>query len=236
MDQAKIGKFIKAMRKEKALTQSQVAELLGISDKTVSKWETGCGMPDLALMQPLCKLLGISLNELFSGQRLDEKAYYMEVEKNITKLKDEAKDLLVSECLQKIVLRNFEQKDGDLEVLQKFYCPFLSREATFDMVGEWNTLNYDGKYFEMFAVVCDGKVVGTLSLFEHSESVVSIGTEIFSQFRGMDYGTMATRRAIELCKQKGYKIICRQVREDNIAGKKLHASLGFETDNYVLYK
>lgn len=57
MDQVKIGQFIKAIRKEKNLTQREAAERMGISEKTVSKWETGNGLPKVSLMLPLCNLL-----------------------------------------------------------------------------------------------------------------------------------------------------------------------------------
>ncbi len=68
MNQSKIGKFISECRKAKGLTQSQLAETLGITDKAVSKWETGKSMPDLSLFTPLCSLLGITLNELLLGE------------------------------------------------------------------------------------------------------------------------------------------------------------------------
>lgn len=68
MDQKKIGGFIAARRKETGLTQSQLAEMLGITDKAVSKWETGKSMPDLSLFCPLCDLLHITLNELLAGE------------------------------------------------------------------------------------------------------------------------------------------------------------------------
>ena len=98
MDQVKIGRFIKAMRKEKNLTQREVAERLSISEKTVSKWETGNGMPEVSLMMPLCELLNISVNELLSGERLDEKLYYEKAEQNIMSLiqeKAEAKKKII---------------------------------------------------------------------------------------------------------------------------------------------
>lgn len=57
MDQSKIGKFIAQVRKEQSFTQRQLADMLGISDKTVSKWETGNGLPEVSLMMPLCELL-----------------------------------------------------------------------------------------------------------------------------------------------------------------------------------
>ena len=89
MDQIKIGQFIKSARKAKSLTQREVAEKLGISEKTVSKWETGNGLPEVSLMLPLCELLEISVNELLSGDRLDEKQYFEKAEQNIMSLIEE---------------------------------------------------------------------------------------------------------------------------------------------------
>ena len=86
MDQIKIGRFIKALRKEKSLTQRELSELLDISEKTVSKWETGNGLPEVSLMLPLCKMLNITVNELLSGERLDEKSYIQKAEENIVSL------------------------------------------------------------------------------------------------------------------------------------------------------
>lgn len=99
MEQVKIGKFIQEMRKEQSLTQRELAEKLNISDKTVSKWETGNGLPEVALMLPLCELLHISVNELLSGQRLDEKQYFKKAEENIMDLLKER-----AEAKKKIVL------------------------------------------------------------------------------------------------------------------------------------
>ena len=75
MDQIKIGKFISEMRKEQSLTQSELAEMLNISNKTISKWECGNGMPELSLLIPLCQILKINLNELFSGEKLTNSNY-----------------------------------------------------------------------------------------------------------------------------------------------------------------
>lgn len=72
MDQIKIGAFISKCRKAKGWTQNQLAEKLGITDKAVSKWETGRSMPDYSLFTPLCNLLEISLNELLSGEQIPE--------------------------------------------------------------------------------------------------------------------------------------------------------------------
>lgn len=68
MDQMKIGRFIAERRKQCGYTQMQLAEKLNITDRAVSKWETGRSMPDSSIMPELCKLLGITLNDLFNGE------------------------------------------------------------------------------------------------------------------------------------------------------------------------
>ena len=89
MDQKRIGAFIAQCRREKNLTQIQLAEQLGITNQAVSKWENGRGMPDVSLLQPLCDALGISLNELFSGEHISTEEYKGKAEENICKLFNE---------------------------------------------------------------------------------------------------------------------------------------------------
>lgn len=86
MDQIKIGRFIAEERKKKNLTQRQLADILGISDKTVSKWERGNGFPEISLLLPLCSELEISVNELLSGERLQEVDYKEKAEENMMNL------------------------------------------------------------------------------------------------------------------------------------------------------
>ena len=71
MDQLKIGKFIAECRKQKQLTQLQLADKLGITDKAISKWERGIAMPDTSIMLELCDILCISVNELLNGERIN---------------------------------------------------------------------------------------------------------------------------------------------------------------------
>lgn len=89
MNQVKIGKFIAEMRKEQNLTQKQLADKLGISDRTISKWECGKGMPDVGLMIPLCEEIKINVNELLSGERLSENHYSKRAEENMMRLIEE---------------------------------------------------------------------------------------------------------------------------------------------------
>lgn len=83
MDQIKIGKFIASCRKEQDMTQAVLAEKLGISDRAISKWETGKSMPDSGIMLELCELLKINVNELLSGERIMAEAYDKRAEENL---------------------------------------------------------------------------------------------------------------------------------------------------------
>lgn len=86
MDQIRIGKFIAETRKSRSLTQGQLANTLSISDKTVSKWECGKGLPEVSLMLPLCEALGITVNDLLSGERVSPKDYQKKAEENMMDL------------------------------------------------------------------------------------------------------------------------------------------------------
>lgn len=93
MNQIRIGKFIAEMRKQQNLTQREFANALGISDKTVSKWECGNGMPELSFMQPICKILKIDLNELFSGEKLADADYKKKAVENMLALINESEKM-----------------------------------------------------------------------------------------------------------------------------------------------
>ena len=86
MDQIKIGKFIAECRKENNLTQMQLAEKLNITDRAISKWENGKGMPDSSIMIDLCNELKISVNELLSGEKIEMKEYNKKAEENLFEL------------------------------------------------------------------------------------------------------------------------------------------------------
>jgi len=118
MNQVKIGAFISERRKAKGWTQSQLAEKLEITDKAISKWETGRSMPDLSLFMPLCTLLDITLNELFAGERIAEE-----------KLKEKADEVLMDVITNWLGHDKWEPKECDtapqnvleVENVSKFY-------------------------------------------------------------------------------------------------------------------
>ena len=83
MNQEKIGKFISKCRKDKKMTQSELAEKLGVTDKSIGNWENGRNMPDLSLFKPLCDELGITINDLLSGEIISKDQYQEKFEENI---------------------------------------------------------------------------------------------------------------------------------------------------------
>ena len=86
MDQVKIGAFIAERRKQEGLTQLQLAQILSVTDKAVSKWETGKGLPDAASMLPLCKVLRITVNDLLSGEIVAVDNYDKELEQKLIEM------------------------------------------------------------------------------------------------------------------------------------------------------
>ena len=123
MDQVKIGRFISQMRKEKGLTQKQLGEELLISDKTVSKWETGKGMPEVSLMLPLCEKLGINVNELLTGERIPDEDYKKKAEENIMNIMREKE-----ESIRKIIVSVIAGVTGVLAG-----CTLIVVSGVFDM-------------------------------------------------------------------------------------------------------
>ena len=102
MNQINTGKFIRDTRKEIGLTQRELAEKLRVSDKTISKWETGNGLPDAANMLPLCAALGISVNELLSAEKLEGEVYKSRAEENMIDLmrqREQAKKNIILSCI-----------------------------------------------------------------------------------------------------------------------------------------
>lgn len=92
MNQLKTGQFIASCRKEKSMTQAQLAEKLGITDRAVSKWETGKNLPDAALMLDLCAILEITVNELLCGERIAMENYSKKAEDMLLQMKKEKEE------------------------------------------------------------------------------------------------------------------------------------------------
>ncbi len=89
MNLIKIGAFIKSCRKEKGLTQEALSEKLNISQKTISKWECGNGLPDVSIMLDLCSALSISVNELLNGEHIDKNDYMDKAEQKLLEIQKE---------------------------------------------------------------------------------------------------------------------------------------------------
>jgi len=119
MDQIKIGKFISETRKKQNLTQEQLAEQLNISKNAVSKWERGLNLPDVSIMQDLCKILDITLNELFSGENINDDKYKEIADNNLLEVLENSSFTLKEKI-------KFFKKKWKKEHISKFVISFIS--------------------------------------------------------------------------------------------------------------
>ena len=103
MNENKIGSFIQLSRKEKGMTQKDLADQIGVSDKTISKWENGNSVPDTEILTSLCQSLDISVNELLSGEKLPVETYPQRAEENMMNLLKENEDNRKNSTIQLIV-------------------------------------------------------------------------------------------------------------------------------------
>lgn len=119
MDQEKIGKFISKVRKEKNITQEQLADKLHITNRAISKWENGICLPDVSIMMELCKILDISINDLFIGEKTKNNENSKKLEENIL-------NLLKKEELQNKKLMRYELVIGSLSSITFIILIFTS--------------------------------------------------------------------------------------------------------------
>ncbi len=130
-----------------------------------------------------------------------------------------------------ISIRHFTEHDAII-LQQKQYTENSITDIC-EMITEWESNTYQGKYFEMFAITANDTIVGSVSLYEHSKSVVSIGVEIYPENRKNGYATEGMRLLMIHARNLGYRIIQDQVQTDTQASISLHYNMGFETDGYI---
>lgn len=130
-----------------------------------------------------------------------------------------------------VTIRSFSREDAPF--LQQNLYPDMSLSDISELIDAWNTRVYNGKYFEMFAVLSDETVVGSVSLYERSKHIASLGAEIIPEARGKGAASSAISLLMQYAAEKGYRVFLDQVRADNAASIRLHQKLGFESDAYV---
>ncbi len=118
MEQQKIGKLILAKRKEKGITQQQLADMLGVTNKAVSKWENGKSMPDIGIIPELCKVLGISISTLFNGEEIENEQIILRLASIIKVLKNNVK-MLCMICVG-LILCNLPNVLSELVIVSDF--------------------------------------------------------------------------------------------------------------------
>ncbi len=132
-----------------------------------------------------------------------------------------------------VTIRSFTREDA--EALQYGLYPDMTRSEISDMIEEWNASVCRGRYFEMFAILFDERIVGCVSLYERSGFIASAGVEVMKEARGRGAASEALSWLTRYAAEKGYRILQDQVRKDNPASIRLHEKLGFQSDGSVYH-
>lgn len=128
-----------------------------------------------------------------------------------------------------ITIKNFEETDAP--ILQQLRGKNENTQEIRALIREWAAKDYHGSYFEMFAIVDNGNLVGQISLYAHSNTTVSLGIETYLPYRRNGYAYHGSLLALDYAKKQGFKLATSQVRTDNEASLALHKKLGFEIDH-----
>lgn len=131
MNKIKIGKFIAECRKEKKLTQEQLAEMVNLTNKSISKWENGSCLPDPSLYEPLCSILDVSINELFAGQRIKEEDYKRIADNNLLQM---LKYKLYSSSDKSITFSEFDNALSRIAEISTILKTFNSKKTAVDFL------------------------------------------------------------------------------------------------------
>ena len=135
MNENKTGAFISTLRKEKELTQAQLAEKLNVTDKAISRWETGKGMPDSSLLVPLANILGITVNELLTGEKIPEETFTQKSEDNLVVAVQRTETAVKKGKTVKIFL-----------IVAVIFCVFSISFLIKTVIDKQNTVTYVGDF------------------------------------------------------------------------------------------
>lgn len=140
MDKVKIGKFISKCRKDKQLTQEQLAEMLNVTNKSISKWENGICLPEATIYEPLCKVLDITINELFAGQKIVDEDYKKIADENLMKM---LKYKLYSMSDKSITFKEFDNALTKIAEVTAILKAFKTKEEAVDYLMKETATSYE---------------------------------------------------------------------------------------------
>ena len=140
MDKVKIGKFISKCRKDKQLTQEQLAEMLNVTNKSISKWENGICLPEATIYEPLCKVLDITINELFAGQKIVDEDYKKIADENLMQM---LKYKLYSMSDKSITFKEFDNALTKIAEVTAILKAFKTKEEAVEYLMKETATSYE---------------------------------------------------------------------------------------------
>ena len=129
-----------------------------------------------------------------------------------------------------ILLNSF--KDSDVNILRQYNYSHSQIAEIQNKIHAWNSYESKNKYFELFTIVYDEKIVGMITLNQYSDNIISITPVIISSFQKQDIWKKAMLLAFEIAKNKGYKMVLQETRVTHFSSIALHKSLGFEAGKH----
>ena len=128
-----------------------------------------------------------------------------------------------------ITLRNFTANDAVALKMNQYSA--LSVEEICKMIDEWNQKQINDRYFEMFALVDENTIVGSISIYQHARHIISCGPDVFPPYRRQGFAYRGMTLMLEYAKQKGFTVAVAQIRKNNLASIGLHQKLDYELDH-----
>lgn len=178
LNQEKTGKFMAEMRRQQNLTQRQLAEQVGVSDKTVSKWENGRSMPDNAILLDVCLILNISVNELLSGERFPEEHYVNKAEENMIELVKESE---------------YHKKKGNWTILGTIFSFIMLVVACSAVILSTAGMEYLSWYIDLPSIIIPIGI--TFFVLIASESLWDFGQAFVIVYGKKEYGDEQVRNS-----------------------------------------
>lgn len=178
MDQKKIGQFLKGLHRERALTQGQLAEILGVSDRSISRWENGVTMPDLNLLIEIAAYYDVEIGEILDGERKGE---------TMDKMKKREE-----ETLRKVADYSNAEKDQFSKRICWLFIAGLAALGIYmaiDIQGLTRTEGYEGVASFMMGIVCGDLLVGALYTSRYMAKIRAAKMRLLGRIRGADKRT-----------------------------------------------
>lgn len=235
MDNIKTGLLIKELRKEKSMTQKELAELLHLTDRAISKWERGICAPDISTLEPLAKILGVTVTELISGQRIKAEENMARIELNVQNVINYSENEIV--CKTKAIQKKYAAIVGICTIAAVLLClSFLWWEGYFNMIDRSQSPNkaIQLTIFNRDITKCPFKNVPALTIQSRgAENSITVYAD--SKFQGIWWAPDSTKYVLGFTTDKGTQLLLNCIEGHSSSNLNAYLSIGVEMNELAQY-